>query len=85
MLITRTKEEKIFLNNYYTLDFLGKRCKNNCHNLCDGEWKGLGFQVFCNCECHDKKKVLGNDVIYHDSRNGKTVISEVNDRGEFNK
>ena len=41
-----------------SLDFFGKRCKNNFHNLCDGQWKGFGFQILCNCECH-KKLVLG--------------------------
>jgi hypothetical protein len=46
------------LNDYYCLDFLGKDCKNNCHNLCARQWKGLGFQIICNCECH-KKLVLG--------------------------
>ena len=38
----------------YSLDFLGKECKNNCHNLCARQWKGLGFEVTCNCECHKK-------------------------------
>ena len=48
------------INDKNSLDFLGKRCKNNSHNLCDGQWKGLGFQVYCNCECH-RKLVLGRD------------------------
>lgn len=78
MLITRTKEEKIFLNNYYTLDFLGKRCKNNCHNLCDGEWVGLGFQVFCNCECHNNKIVLGKSSSFPN-----IINSPLNRNGEY--
>lgn len=49
------------MNDYYSLDFLGKECKNNSYNLCGGQWKGLGFQVYCKCECHNKKIVLGKD------------------------
>jgi hypothetical protein len=48
------------INDCISLDFLGKRCKNNSHNLCDGQWKGLGFEICCNCECH-RKQVLGRD------------------------
>ena len=42
------------------LEFCSKNCKNNSHNLCIGNWEGLGFKVQCNCECH-KKVVLGRD------------------------
>lgn len=70
------------INNKNSLDFLGKRCKNNSHNLCDGQWKGLGFQVYCNCECH-RKLVLGKDVLYYTNFNEKKVIPEET-IGEFN-
>jgi|RhiMethySRZTD1v2_1073278.scaffolds.fasta_scaffold4460602_2 hypothetical protein len=42
-----------------SLDFISKECKNNNHSLCKYLWEGLGFQIVCNCECHDKKIVLG--------------------------
>ena len=59
-----------------SLDFLGKSCKNNCHNLCAGQWNGFGFKVDCNCECH-RKHSLGKDVIGYDSSNEKTVIPKL--------
>lgn len=62
------------MTNYYSLDFLGKSCKNNCHNLCEGQWKGFGFKVDCNCECH-KKLVLGKDALLHDNNKEKNVIT----------
>jgi hypothetical protein len=58
------------MNDYYSLDFLGKECKNNYHYLCDGQWKGLGFKVVCNCECH-RKSLLEEDVRYNHSSNEK--------------
>jgi len=46
-------------DNYsYSLDFFSKECKNNYHNQCSSQWQGLGFQVYCNCECH-KNQMLG--------------------------
>ena len=71
------------MNDYYSLDFLGKECKNSCHNLCASQWKGLGFQVFCNCECH-RKLVLGKDVRYNNSSNEKNW-KEFDYKGESNK
>ena len=71
------------MNDYYCLDFRGKDCKNNCHNLCARQWKGLGFQVFCNCECH-RKLVLEKDVRYNNSSNEKDW-KEFDYNGEFNK
>ena len=43
------------------IEFCSNSCKNNCHNLCSRQWEGFGFQIVCNCTCHDKKKVLGRD------------------------
>ena len=63
ILRTRIKEKKTKLineNDYNFLNFLGKECKNICHHKCAGQWKGFGFQIVCNCECH-KKQVLGRD------------------------
>ena len=71
------------INDNISLDFLGKRCKNNCHNLCDGQWKGLGFQVYCNCKCH-RKLVLDKAILNNDSNNENNVVVELN-KGEFNK
>ncbi len=42
------------------LDFHNKECKNLLHYKCCRAWKGYGFQVVCNCECH-RKLVLGKD------------------------
>jgi hypothetical protein len=66
------------LNDYYSLDFLGKNCKNNCHNICAGQWKGFGFKVDCNCECHDKKIVLGKDEVLPN-----TLNSPLKGNGEY--
>jgi hypothetical protein len=46
------------IDNSNLVDFLGKECKNLLHDKCCSVWKGYGFQVVCNCECH-KKQVLG--------------------------
>jgi hypothetical protein len=47
------------LSSYDLLEFSSKFCKINNHKQCSGQWEGFGFQIVCNCECHDKKKVLG--------------------------
>ena len=47
------------MREHELLEFCSKHCKNNHHNLCSCQWEGFGFQIVCNCECHDKKKVLG--------------------------
>jgi hypothetical protein len=46
------------MSNQDILEFSSKSCKTNFHNQCSGQWKGFGFQIICNCECH-KKLVLG--------------------------
>jgi hypothetical protein len=46
-----------------SLDFISKECKNEKHSFCKYQWEGLGFQIICNCECHDKKIVLGKDEV----------------------
>jgi hypothetical protein len=68
----------------YSLDFFGKECKKNYHNHCSGHWQGLGFQVYCNCECH-RKLVLDKPILKNDSNNENTVVVELNNKGEFNK
>jgi hypothetical protein len=45
-------------NNINEISFKSKECKNNTHSYCSHQWKGFGFQIICNCECH-KKLVLG--------------------------
>jgi hypothetical protein len=46
----------------HKLEFYNKSCKNNCHNLCDRQWEGLGFEVICNCDCHLKPTVNNNKI-----------------------
>jgi hypothetical protein len=71
--------------NYHSLDFLGKECKNDCHKLCAHQWKGLGLEVICNCDCH-KKIVAGNDVGYnHNNKKKDCHWTGSVFRGEFNK
>ena len=38
-----------------SLGFLSKDCKTNNHTSCSGSWVGLGFQINCECTCHEKK------------------------------
>ena len=47
-------------NSINEISFKSKECKKETHLLCNHQWKGLGFQVYCNCECH-RKLVLGRD------------------------
>ena len=47
-------------NSINEIFFESKECKNNTHSSCNHKWKGLGFHVYCNCECH-RKLVLGRD------------------------
>ena len=48
------------IDNSNLVEFLGKECKNLLHDKCCSVWKGYGFQVVCNCECH-RKLMLGRD------------------------
>jgi hypothetical protein len=38
------------------LEFLNRECKNNEHYECIGRWQGLGFKIYCSCDCHHKKE-----------------------------
>lgn len=67
-----------------SLSFTSKECKNKNHFLCEYEWEGFGFQIFCNCECH-RKLVLDKAILKHDSSDGNNVITELNFLGESNK
>lgn len=37
------------------IDFVSRECKHGIHQRCYGKWKGLGFQIVCNCKCEHKK------------------------------
>ena len=65
-------------NSINKISFKSKECKNSNHSLCSHQWEGFGFVVNCNCECHDKKIVLGRD----ESR-PNTCYSPVMDNGEY--
>ena len=54
------KGENLMNNSINEISFKSKECKKENHLLCNHQWKGLGFQVYCNCECH-RKLVLGRD------------------------
>lgn len=64
-------------NSINEISFKSKECKNKNHSSCSNQWKGLGFQIICNCDCHDKKKVLGRYVINHDISKETTVIAKL--------
>ena len=68
-----------------SLDFISKECRNKNHLLCSHKWEGFGFQIVCNCSCHNKKLVLGREMLYHDNSDENNVIVELNNKGEFNK
>ena len=71
-------------NSINEISFKSKECKKENHFLCNHQWKGLGFQVYCNCECH-RKLVLDKPVLKHDSNNENNVVVELNNKGEVNK
>ena len=58
------------------LSFTSKECKNKNHFLCQCEWEGFGFQIFCNCECH--KKLVLDIAILNDNNYGNNFITELN-------
>jgi hypothetical protein len=73
------------MNDCISLDFLGKRCKNNSHNLCDGQWKGLGLEICCNCYCHNKT-ILEKYIRANPTSTEKTdIVKNSEEIGEFSK
>ena len=70
--------------NIHEIDFKSKECKNQNHPSCSYQWGGFGFVINCDCQCHNKKTVLGNDILYLDSSNGKNVTAELKIIGESN-
>ena len=44
--------------NLILIDFKSKQCKVNQHKKCSKRWKGLSFEVICNCSCHEKEEML---------------------------
>jgi hypothetical protein len=76
------KGENLMNNNINEISFKSKECKNNTHSYCSHQWKGFGFQIICNCECHDKKKVLGRYSIYHEIGKESNVIPKLDVLGE---
>jgi hypothetical protein len=43
------------MSNDNVIEFINKNCKNQEHSLCHGKWSGLGFNVVCECDCHEIK------------------------------
>jgi len=77
------KGENLMNNSINEISFKSKECKKENHFLCNHQWKGLGFQVYCNCECH-RKLGLGKDVRDNNSSNEKNW-KEFDYKGESNK
>jgi hypothetical protein len=44
------------MNSSTILDFLSKYCKSNKHCECVGRWNGLGIEVSCYCNCHNREE-----------------------------
>ena len=34
---------------------MSRECKNMTHKRCHWIWKGLGYEVVCECSCHNEK------------------------------
>lgn len=37
------------------IEFLSRECKIGQHQHCCGKWRGLGFEINCDCMCGHKK------------------------------
>jgi hypothetical protein len=33
------------------IEFISRQCKTGQHQYCYGKWKGLGFEINCDCAC----------------------------------
>jgi hypothetical protein len=42
-------------SNIATIDFLSRDCKDKKHFGYVGKWHGLGLEIFCYCDCHNKR------------------------------
>jgi hypothetical protein len=40
------------------IQFRSRECKGMTHQACHRIWKGLGYEVVCECACHYEKKAL---------------------------
>jgi hypothetical protein len=38
------------------IDFISRDCRSTIHQNCCGIWRGLGFEVLCDCKCHKRKE-----------------------------
>ena len=38
------------------IDFTNNECKKENHDSCPGTWIGLGFEFYCDCDCHNKRE-----------------------------
>jgi hypothetical protein len=64
------------MNEANLVEFLSKQCKNKEHIICCGLWKGLGFEVFCDCECHKKKEQQALAEVRGPVSNATTSLSQ---------
>ena len=79
------KGENHMLNNMNQIYFINKECKNSNHFLCQYRWKGFGFEIICNCDCHNKT-VLGKYTLDNQMHKEKTgIVKNSEEIGEFSK
>lgn len=67
------------------IDFLSRECKTNKHHECVSKWHGLGLEIYCYCNCHNRKE----DVLVEVHRRKTDPINEMQSpvsivRGEIN-
>ena len=41
------------------IKFMNRKCKQKDHKSCLESWCGLGFQIVCECTCHNRKEAEG--------------------------
>ena len=64
------------MNNFITVDFLGKECKAQLHNRCPGGWKGLGLVITCSCNCGHKDGAMTLESVCPPHSNAKGSSSQ---------
>lgn len=67
------------------ISFKSKECKYRNHFLCEYQWEGFGFQIFCNCDCHRKLLGIEKDVLNPHSSNEYNFNVKLDHIGEVNK
>ena len=61
--------------NLVLIDFKSKQCKVTQHDECPKRWKGLSFEIICNCSCHKKVEMLDENRSLSNITNSPSVKS----------